>query len=474
MRKIAQKFIKNIKKELKMDASIVILAAGKGTRFKSMTPKVLHKICGKEMLFYSIRAALSISNQVCVILGHEAQKIKDALNEHFSDQIAYNKLSFIEQDIEQEPGTGGALRAFINATKGQNPSKVLVLNGDMPLVGANDLLKFLESSAEFSLSVAYKKGAKGYGRVFLRNLDSIEFIESSKEFPQNVKVEKIIEEKDALKIGTSSDFVNAGVYCFSREILEKYLPKLQRNNEQNEFYLTDIIGLASADGCEISPILVDLEQFFGVNDKAELASAECKMCDQIRQKWLKAGVIMRLPETIYIEDSVQFVGECVLENGVCILGNSRIENSIIKAHSVVDNAEIIDCGVGPFARVRPNSVLKLSAIGNFVEIKASSLHGVKAGHLSYIGDCEIERGSNVGAGFITCNYDGRGKHRTKIGSDVFIGSGVQIVAPCEVGDNVIIGAGSTLRSNVESGELFITKGEEVRKKGFFEKYFAKK
>lgn len=471
MRKIAKNIESILKKELKMDASIVILAAGKGTRFKSMTPKVLHKICGKEMLFYSIRAALSVSNQVCVVLGHEAQRIKEAMNEHFSDQIAYNKLSFVEQDIEQEPGTGGALRAFINATKGQNTSKVLVLNGDMPLVGASDLLKFLESSADFSLSVAHKKGAKGYGRVFLSNSDSIE---SSEVFSQNVKVEKIIEEKDALKMGLSSDFVNAGVYCFSREILEKYLPKLQRNNEQNEFYLTDIIGLASADGYEISPILVNLEQFAGVNDKAELASAECKMCDRIRQKWLKAGVIMRLPETIYIEDSAQFVGECVLENGVCILGNSRIENSIIKAHSVVDNAEIIDCGVGPFARVRPNSVLKLSAIGNFVEIKASSLHGVKAGHLSYIGDCEIERGSNVGAGFITCNYDGRGKYRTKIGSDVFIGSGVQIVAPCEVGDNVIIGAGSTLRRNVKKGELFITKGEEVRKKNFFEKYFAKK
>ncbi|MCI5968676.1 bifunctional UDP-N-acetylglucosamine diphosphorylase/glucosamine-1-phosphate N-acetyltransferase GlmU [Helicobacter sp.] len=428
--------------------SIVILAAGKGTRMQSSIPKVLHRICGREMLYYSIKESLLLSDDVCVVLGFENEKIQAKMQEYFG-----NKIRFAIQDTQNFPGTGGALKTYCPKYE-----KVLVLNGDMPLIQANELKQFLYKDADIIMSVLDLPNVSGYGRVVM-----------SKD-----EVQAIIEEKDADSKTLALSTLNAGVYCFKTHILDSYIPKLTNNNAQKEYYLTDIISLARQDNIKIIPLFVKLENFKGVNDKLDLANAEEILSKRIKEFWLKQGVIMRLPKTIYIEEGVEFSGECVVENGVSICGDSKITNSYIKAHSVIESSIVANSDVGPLAHLRPQSVLKNSHIGNFVEVKKSTLNGVKVGHLSYIGDSEIESGTNIGAGFITCNYDGKNKHQTKIGKNVFIGSDSQAVAPITIEDDCLIGAGSTIRRNLKKGELFITCGKEILKEGFFYKFFNKK
>ncbi|TLE14525.1 bifunctional UDP-N-acetylglucosamine diphosphorylase/glucosamine-1-phosphate N-acetyltransferase GlmU [Helicobacter apodemus] len=428
--------------------SIIILAAGKGKRMQSQTPKVLHKICGREMLYFSIKEALKLSDDVSIVVGFEAKKIQAKMKEYFD-----NNIVFLEQDLKNYPGTGGALKNYHPKYQ-----KVLVLNGDMPLIQSEDLEKFVSIQSDIIMSVLDSPNTYGYGRVVINNEEVLE----------------IIEEKDASAEILNLSTLNGGIYCFSKSILEDYLPKLQNNNAQKEYYLTDVISLAKKDSKKITPIYGKIENFKGVNDKLDLAKAEEILGNRIKEYWLKKGVRMNLINTIYIEDSVTFEGECVIENGVSIYGDSKIINSHIKAHSIIESSIIENSDIGPLAHLRPQSILKKTHIGNFVEIKKSTLSGVKAGHLSYIGDSEIDIGTNIGAGFITCNYDGRDKHLTKIGKNVFIGSDTQVVSPICIEDNCIIGAGSTVRKDIKEGELFLTRGEEVRKKGFFYDFFKKK
>lgn len=428
--------------------SIVILAAGKGTRMQSQTPKVLHQICGKEMLYYSIKESLKLSDDVSVVLGYKAQEIQEAMEQYFP-----NTLHFILQDLENYPGTGGALKNYHPKYK-----KVLVLNGDMPLIQADELKHFLSLDSDIIMSILDLPNTKGYGRVKIQNNEVLE----------------IIEEKDASPEILSLSTLNAGVYCFRSEILETYLPKLQNHNTQKEYYLTDIIALSKKDSKSITPLFVELENFKGVNDKADLAHAEEIMGMRIKKTLMQQGVIMHLPQTIYIQEGAKFVGECILENGVSIYGDCEIINSHIKAHSVIESSYIENSDVGPLAHLRPKSILKNTHIGNFVEVKKSTLNGVKAGHLSYLGDCEIDEGTNVGAGFITCNYNGKEKFQTKIGKNVFIGSDSQAVAPIVIEDDCIIGAGSTIREDIKKGSLFLTQGKKIHKENFFYKFFNKK
>lgn len=428
--------------------SIVILAAGKGTRMQSQTPKVLHQICGKEMLYYSIKESLKLSDDVSVVLGYKAQEIQEAMEQYFP-----NTLHFILQDLENYPGTGGALKNYHPKYK-----KVLVLNGDMPLIQADELKHFLSLDSDIIMSILDLPNTKGYGRVKIQNNEVLE----------------IIEEKDASPEILSLSTLNAGVYCFRSEILETYLPKLQNHNAQKEYYLTDIIALSKKDSKSITPLFVELENFKGVNDKADLAHAEEIMGMRIKKTLMQQGVIMHLPQTIYIQEGAKFVGECILENGVSIYGDCEIINSHIKAHSVIESSYIENSDVGPLAHLRPKSILKNTHIGNFVEVKKSTLNGVKAGHLSYLGDCEIDEGTNVGAGFITCNYNGKEKFQTKIGKNVFIGSDSQAVAPIVIEDDCIIGAGSTIREDIKKGSLFLTQGKKIYKENFFYKFFNKK
>jgi len=432
----------------KNNLSIVILAAGKGSRMKSNTAKVLHKISGKPMLYHIIKASRELSDDITVVVAHQKERVMEQMSTLFDD------VKFSIQDAENFPGTGGAMK---NVTL--KNEKVLVLNGDMPLLRADSLQGFLEQSSEIIMSIFDLENPDGYGRVII----------------EDGHVQKIVEQKDASEDELKVCTVNAGIYSFSKAILEKYIPLLNNNNAQKEYYLTDVIALAKADGVTISPLLVDEEQFKGVNSKKDLSDSEEIMQERIKTAWMNAGVIMQLPSTTFIEESVMFEGECIVENGCRITGNSFIKDSHIKAGTIIEDSIVKNSDVGPLAHLRPLSSIEDTHVGNFVEIKKSRLKGVKAGHLSYLGDAEIDEGTNIGAGTITCNYDGIHKYKTIIGKNVFIGSDSQLIAPLTIEDDVMIAAGTTLPSGrVERGSLAISRTKIRIIKDFYYKFFAKK
>ncbi len=430
------------------NTSIIIMAAGKGTRMKSSLAKVLHPISGRPMLWHIVKASTLISDDITVVTNHQADAVEKMLQESFEN------LQFKRQDAQNYQGTGGAVMGIT-----PKHGKVLVLNGDMPLLDEKAMQSFLDIEGDIVMSIIKLVDPSGYGRVIIGE-DG---------------VERIVEQKDANEKELKTQTVNAGVYLFSKEVLQTYVPKLSNDNAQAEYYLTDVIAMAKADNKTIAPLMVEEELFMGVNSKYDLSKAEIVMQNRIKEQWMKAGVTMHLPDTIYIEVGVTFVGECELENGVHIKGETLIENAYIKAHSVIESSVIKNSDVGPMGRVRPASLLEDTHIGNFVEVKKSTLTGVKAGHLAYIGDAQIHEGSNIGAGVITCNYDGKNKYKTIIGKNVFVGSDSQIVAPVVIEDDVMIAAGTTVTaSKVESGNLILSRAPQKLVKGFFYKFFGKK
>ncbi len=326
----------------------------------------------------------------------------------------------------------------------------------MPLIQAQELKKF-NLEASIVMSVLELSDASGYGRVIIKD----------------DKIQKIVEQKDASDLELKITHANAGIYQFQTNFLLENLARLSNKNAQSEYYITDLVELAIKQNKLVRPLFVSVENFKGVNSKLELADSEVIHQNRIKNEFLKAGVIMRLPSTIYIEEDVQIQGESILENGVTLLGNSKIINSIIKTNSIIEDSVVTNSSAGPMARIRPGSYIKDTHIGNFVETKKAHLDGVKAGHLSYLGDCEIQSGTNIGCGTITCNYDGKNKYKTIIGKNVFIGSDTQLIAPIKLEDNCMIAAGSTISSDVKSGELVITRAKLKTVAGFFYKFFKK-
>jgi len=429
-----------------MALSVVILAAGRGTRMKSDTPKVLHEISGKPMLFHTLDAAQAVSDDITVVLYHQATRIQQEI------EALYHNIRFHIQDAENFPGTGGAMRGVVT-----QHDRTLILNGDMPLLTRASLLLLAQGDADINMSIIMPERPYAYGRVVI----------------EEGQVQKIIEEKDCTPEQKRIRHLNAGVYCVSRRVLESYIPRLSNDNAQSEYYLTDIVQMAAEDHWEVHPVIVPEKEFQGVNSKLDLAHAERFMQDRIKTELMMQGVSMRLPETIYIDCRATFEGECMLENGVTILGESRLIRAHIKAHSVIENALIEESSVGPMGRIRPETVLKATHIGNFVEVKKSTLTRVKAGHLSYIGDSTIDEGSNIGAGVITCNYDGKAKYQTIIGKNVFVGSDTQLVAPVNIEDNVMIAAGSTVNKDIKRGSLAISRAPLKTVQNFFYRFFGK-
>ncbi|MEA2111103.1 MAG: bifunctional UDP-N-acetylglucosamine diphosphorylase/glucosamine-1-phosphate N-acetyltransferase GlmU [Campylobacterota bacterium] len=428
--------------------SIIILAAGKGSRMKSEKAKVLHEISGKAMLYHIIKESKKLSDDITVVVAHQKDRVIESMQSYFEN------LTFVTQDAESFPGTGGALK---NVTVQHN--NILVLNGDMPLITKESLSGFLDKDADIIMSIFNLENPAGYGRVVISDRG----------------VERIIEDKDASDDEKKIRHVNAGIYAFKKIVLETYIPKIDNNNAQQEYYLTDIIALANQDNCTIEPLLIDEEHFKGVNSKADLADAEVIMQDRIKAHWMAQGVNMQLPASIYIEEGVTFEGESQLQNGVRITGDTLINSSLIKAHSVVEDSIIKNSDIGPMAHIRPASHIKNTHIGNFVEVKKSSLNGVKAGHLSYLGDSVIDEGSNIGAGVITCNYDGKKKHQTIIGKNVFVGSDSQLVAPVIIEDDVMVAAGTTITcKKVEQGNLIMSRAPMKKVANFFYKFFGRK
>ncbi|RVY33985.1 bifunctional UDP-N-acetylglucosamine diphosphorylase/glucosamine-1-phosphate N-acetyltransferase GlmU [Helicobacter pylori] len=430
--------------------SVIILAAGKGTRMRSSLPKTLHTLCGEPMLFYILETAFSISNDVHLILHHQQERIKEAVLERFKGVIFHTQI------VEKYSGTGGAIMQEDKTPIPTKHERVLILNADMPLITKGVLTPLLESQNN-AIGLLHLADPKGYGRVVL----------------ENHQVKKIVEEKDANDEEKEIKSVNAGVYFFERKFLERYLPKLNDQNAQKEYYLTDLIALGINENETIDAIFLEEECFLGVNSQTERAKAEEIMLERLRKNAMDSGVVMQLPSSIYLEKGVSFKGECVLEQGVRLSGNCLIENARIKAYSVIEESQIVNSSVGPFAHVRPKSVICDSHVGNFVETKNAKLQGTKAGHLSYLGDCEIGKNTNIGAGVITCNYDGKKKHQTIIGENVFIGSDSQLVAPINIGSNVLIGSGTTITKDIPSGSLSLSRTPQTNIENGYFKFFKK-
>lgn len=396
------------------------------------------------MIEYIIEESLKLTNSVDVVLNHQFEKVKEIVEKY--------PVNIIKQDLENFPGTGGAVKEV--EIKGE---RVFILNGDMPLIQSKELEKFTKIDADIVMSVMKLNNPDGYGRVVIKD----------------GKVQKIVEQKDANEEELKIPYVNAGVYLIKGEILKKYLPLLSNDNAQKEYYLTDIIEMAVKDGLDVKAIEVDEENFKGINSKKDLSVAEKIMCDRIKDFWMKEGVIIRLPDTVFIDAYSSFEGECEIESG-CVIKKSVIIESKIKANSVIEEAVIKSSEIGPMARIRPKSEIIDSKIGNFVEVKASKLNDVKAGHLSYLGDSEIDSGTNIGAGTITCNYDGKAKYKTKIGKNVFVGSDTQLIAPVVIEDDVMIAAGSTVNKDIPKGSLAISRAPLKIVKNFYYKFFGRK
>jgi len=426
------------------DVSVIVLAAGLGTRMKSQKAKVLFELCGEPMIIHILKKAYEISNDVSVILHYQFDEVKSAVLAHFPNAKIY------KQDHEHFPGTAGGLKEV--EIRG---AKTLIICGDMPLVKSAELRKLCEGDAEVNLSVFSARDPFGYGRVITRGGEIL----------------KIVEQKDASEEEKAVKDANAGCYCFKSEALKQILPQIKPDNAQKEYYLTDAIKIAKDMGLKCAAVWVDEQNFMGINDKLALSIAENLMQNEIKESLMKQGVLMRLPQSIYIDSRAKFIGECELQENVSIIGPCVIESSLIKSGCVIEDSVVKNSDIGPMAHLRPKCEVIGTHIGNFVELKNAKVNKIKAGHLSYLGDCEIDEGSNIGCGTITCNYDGKKKYKTIIGKNVFIGSDTQLVAPVRVADDVIIAAGTTVTSDVPSGALAISRSKQINKDGFFHKFF---
>jgi len=441
-----------------MDLSVVILAAGQGTRMRSALPKVLHRIAGKPLVQHVIDTARLLgSNETHLVIGHGGDKLQQA--------ISGDDLNWVEQT--EQLGTGHAVQQAVPALN--ESETVLILYGDVPLIKQSTLLNLLQNKPETGIALLTVALADptGYGRI-VRNAEG--------------QVSAIIEHKDADPETLSIDEVNTGIMAVSANDLKHWLGNLSNDNSQAEYYLTDIIAMASNEGRPVVAVLADDElEVEGVNNRQQLARLERHYQRLQATELMQQGVTLYDPERLDIRGKVSIEQDVTIDINVilkgdisiasgsyigpnCLLKNCRIGNNVhIKANTVIEDAVIgDDSSVGPFARIRPGTVLKQDVhIGNFVEVKKSIINnGSKAGHLSYLGDCEIGKNVNVGAGTISCNYDGANKHKTVLEDDVFVGSDTQLVAPVKVGKGVTIGAGTTVTADVSPGALVISRSKQ--------------
>jgi len=446
----------------------IILAAGEGTRMKSDIPKTLHKVCGKEMIKYVVEAAQKSGiEKNIVVLGHGKEKV--------GHSIENSGVITVEQPIgDGAPyGTGYAVmvaRAFIN-----DEDTVIILCGDGPLIRQETLTDFIkyhtENNYAASVMTSYLDNPKGYGRI-MRNADS--------------SISNIIEEKDATEDIKKIKEINTGIYCFKGKLLKDALDKIDTDNSQNEYYLTDTIKVLNKEKYKIGGwILEDATDIKAVNDRVQLAEVTKIMQDRINKRHMVSGVTIIDPGNTYIEDSVIIGNDTViypgtfLEEGTfigshCTIGpNTRIINSVIKNNIIIESSKVIEASidegttVGPFAYLRPGSKLgKNVKIGDFVEVKKSIIgDNSKSSHLSYIGDAEIGKNVNIGCGVVFVNYDGKNKNKTIVGDGAFVGSNSNLVAPVTIEQGGYVACGSTITDDVEEGDLAIARARQVNKKG---------
>lgn len=445
----------------------IILAAGEGTRMKSDIPKTLHKVCGKEMVRYVIEAAENSGiEKNIVVLGHGKEK------------VGYNIKDMNVITVEQPVGagspygTGFAVMCALDFIS--DDETVIILCGDGPLIRKETLSSFIKYHEDkgFAASVmtACLDDPKGYGRI-VRNDDAIM---------------NIIEEKDASVEVKAIREINTGIYCFSGRLLKYALSKIDTDNSQGEYYLTDTIKVLNNENYKIGGwILEDSTDIKAVNDRVQLAEVTKIMQERINKRHMLSGVTIINPENTYIEDSVAIGRDTVIYPGSILEGstvvgshckigpNTRIIDSTVKNDVTIEYSKVIEASVddgtnvGPFAYLRPGTDLGRNVkIGDFVEVKKSTIgDNSKSSHLAYIGDAEIGKDVNIGCGVIFVNYDGKNKHKTIVGDGAFIGSNSNLVAPVNISQNSFVACGSTITDDVEEGDLAIARARQVNKKG---------
>ena len=425
--------------------TIIVLSAGKGTRMKSELPKVMHKVAGREMLNMVIDEAKKICpTNISIVISEEM------LNYQHKISSAHNNLTLDFVIQNERKGTGHAVSCAIktfNSSK-KLAKKVLILYGDTPLINHQTLNKMLEKLNDFSLCILGFEDEKpnSYGRLVI---------------DKNNHLNKIVEFKDADEIEQKITLCNSGVIAVDGEILPQLLTKINNNNSAQEYYLTDIVGIANQISLKCTFIKTNSNEVLGVNSRSELAIVEKIKQKQIRNKMMESGVTLISPETIFFSFDTEISNDVIIHPNVVFgVGVVIKKNVEIKSFCHIEGAHINSyCSVGPFARIRPETTLNENVnIGNFVEIKKSQIgKKSKINHLSYIGDAKIGSNSNIGAGTITCNYDGYNKYQTTIGDNVFIGSNTALIAPISIQDDAMIGAGSTITKNVNNNELAISR-----------------
>jgi bifunctional UDP-N-acetylglucosamine pyrophosphorylase/glucosamine-1-phosphate N-acetyltransferase len=424
-----------------MQATAIILAAGLGTRMRSSLPKTLHRLAGRSMLRHLLTSCELVFDRIIVVLGPDMDLVRKEAEPHIC-VIQQKRL--------------GTAHAAMQAIEHFGDGQVAVLYADNPLIRAGTLRRLLDGHEPRGLSLmAFRPDDPGrYGRVILGS-DGL--------------VARIVEYADASPAERLVNLCNAGVVCGGSQEMLRWLQAVRNNNVAGEYYLTDVVALARAEGRSVSAIEAPADEVAGVNSRGELSRAEAVLQGWMREEAMEAGVTMIDPSSVFLSADTRLSPDVTIEPNVFFgPGVTVAGNVTIRAFSHIEGAEIGPGSViGPFARLRPGSKLDDDVhIGNFVEIKASHLaSGVKASHLSYIGDATVGAKTNIGAGTITCNYDGTNKHRTTIGANVFVGSDVAFVAPVSVGDGAILAAGSVITEDVEADALAVARGRQVQKPG---------
>jgi bifunctional UDP-N-acetylglucosamine pyrophosphorylase/glucosamine-1-phosphate N-acetyltransferase len=447
-----------------LDFQTIVLAAGKGTRMKSKTVKILHEVAGKPILWHVMRASLDAgATRVIVVVGHQREEVEAYLAQEFAGKYAIAVQ-------EEQKGTGHAVFCAAEYLK-SGPSRTMIVSGDVPNMNADTLRSFFTAAQEFEFAVmtAVLDDAGSYGRI-VRNTAN--------------EVTGIVEFKDADSAQRAIREINAGFYVARTSFLLNALTELcsgQPHNAQGEYYLTDLVAMAAANAPPLGWKVLELSRIHGVNTRLDLALCEQTAQIHLRNHWMTEGVTMLDPATVYLDAEVLLESDVVLHPNVQLRGKTRIgtgsiietgavltnmrigEDIHIKPHTVAQDSSVGAASVlGPFAHLRPKSTIGAKCkVGNFVETKnVNFAEGVKASHLSYLGDANIDEHANIGAGTITCNYDGKNKHTTTIGKYVFIGSNSALVAPITIGDQAYVGAGSVITRDVEPGALGVARGKQ--------------
>ncbi|WP_180186081.1 bifunctional UDP-N-acetylglucosamine diphosphorylase/glucosamine-1-phosphate N-acetyltransferase GlmU [Acinetobacter sp. YH01008] len=446
-----------------MSTTVIILAAGKGTRMRSSLPKVLQPLAGRPLLGHVIDTAKKLNvDNIITIYGHGGEQVQAA----FTAQ----KIKWVEQS--EQLGTGHAVQMTLPVLPQDGVS--LILSGDVPCINPFTLQKLLDATAETGIGLVTLTlpDANGYGRIVRKN----------------GQIQAIVEHKDATNEQRQIQEINTGIYAVSNAKLHQWLPNLSNENVQGEYYLTDIVAMALADGMQVAS--VEPEQAFeveGVNDRVQLAALERQFQAFQAKQLMQQGVHLIDPsrfdlrgnltvgQDVQIDINVIIEGDCELSDHVeigagCIIKNTKIAaGTKVQPYSILDSAIVgEDTQIGPFARLRPGAQLANEVhIGNFVEVKNTTIGlGSKANHFTYLGDAEIGAGSNIGAGTITCNYDGANKFKTIIGDQAFIGSNSSLVAPVKIGNGATVGAGSTITRDVEDNSLAVERSKQFAKENY--------